>query len=208
MNAPVTLAVLQILTDAGEPGMLASGISRRFDYPAEIMKRAARVNSVLMVQQRQGHVRRGGLERSPYYHGTPVYRWYITPEGVAYLTDGGWDASVRRSVQQRGLKAAGKRALTEHRAEIVREATRRAEQAEGCRALRSQIVVWAHGEGLTWAAIGKVFGITRERARQIAVEPQSGRPHPCPRHGRDCLWKPSSGSLGALYSEWAQEESA
>jgi hypothetical protein len=45
----------------------------------------------------------------------------------------------------------------------------KAAQAGDSRAERDEIIIWAREQGMTWEAIGQLFGITRERARQVAA---------------------------------------
>lgn len=179
-GAPVTMEVLAALAEAGDKGLLAGEISRRFSRPENITARQARSNWVLRQQQSEGHVRRGGTEPTPFYHNTPCYRWHITDEGRDYLASGGWEGKAARNRARLGALAAEKAARRKRHAEMTRLVTEAASAVPpGCRARRDEVIIWARAEGLPLEWISALFGITRERARQIARR-TAKRPQACP----------------------------
>jgi hypothetical protein len=199
-GAPVTSAVLAALAGAGKAGLLAGEIRQLFSYPADTSRRQARVNCVLRQQELMGHVERLGKEPSPFYHNTPCYRWRITGAGQDYADTGGQAGRSARSHARRETSRADRIRRREEVAAAALEAIERAgEVPPGCRVRRDEVIIWARSRRLPLEWIAQLFGITRERARQIATgKPVRKRPQRC-----RC---PACGAqtLGELHRMWYQ----
>lgn len=179
-GAPITSAVLAVLAGAGEAGLPAGEIRRHFSYPPDNGARQRRINSVLRQQELLGHAERLGMEPSRLYHNTPCYRWRITDAGVAYLDSGGYAGQIARARARQELFSAERSAGQAERAELARQARERAAAVPpGCRARRDEVIIWARAAGLPLECIAELFGITRERVRQVALGRRAKRPRPC-----------------------------
>lgn len=159
---------LRELEAAGREGLLTGQLARRFamreSYGGSIQRLLAEANTLLITQERMGNVEKSqDMEPSAYYHRTPNRRWHITDHGRAYLAAGG-----RAGIAGR----AGKdREQGEARYREARERARHLLAAVPARDLRTRdaLICQLRDEGeLTFADIGELAGITRERARQIA----------------------------------------
>jgi hypothetical protein len=173
---PSALKVLELLAEADQAGLTGPDIARTFDEPAVLQSRLAHVNDVLRNFEASGKVRRRGVEPSLRYHHSPTVRWVVTPAGRAYLAAGGHGAAKRARLaraEAREQEARRLRALVlESRTRFGPDSPQHERLAES-RRLRA--------EGVTLEDIGGIFGVTRERIRQllagIRVPPcQCGRP--------------------------------
>jgi len=187
---PNTRRVLELLAEAGGEGTRGPDIARHFTVNPPVMpslgdlgpgsqslqRRLAWTNQILDRLALHGYVYKGGTEPSPYYHRVPAHRWFITGGGVQYLADG--LAEGRRRVR-REREAAEAARLAEHRKRLDDLLTQAyvendPEKTPACE--RERVIRKLRGEGCTLQDIGDVFGITRERVRQILV---GLRTHPC-----------------------------
>jgi hypothetical protein len=180
---PSVLGILERLDAAGATGMLSKDLALSFRLrPRGLHATQVEVNTCLDKLCQAGRVLRGGLEPSPYYHGSPAFRWYITPAGTAHLKAGGLKgkAAARRAVQARSQdardQAARQRADAEARARVRVQSL-----APGCTRERNEVIRELRATGLTLAFIGALLGITRERTRQVLASIRVRQPCRCPR---------------------------
>jgi hypothetical protein len=125
-------------------------------------------------------VRRGGKEPTPYYNNVPVYRWYITPEGVEYLA-AGMAAGIRAARVARAKQAEAQRREARRRADdLITQAYIDCDPRTISKCEREQVIRELRSAGCTLDAIGGVFGVTRERVRQILTGYKT-TPCTCPR---------------------------
>jgi len=162
-DKPVTSKVLAILAAAGDAGILAGDIARQFTYPEDLSRRNVKVNNILRTLAGSGRARKADREeRSPHYRNTPVYRWWITAAGLRYLASGLRPDQVLAAEAGRASRAADRR----RHAKLI--AAARAEHGKGePDHVREQVITELREQGCSWIAIGTVYGISRERARQI-----------------------------------------
>lgn len=178
---PSARRALELLKEAGEEGMLGSVLARHFTIkdphmPSQermskksqnLQRRLAWTNQILDRFLLYGYARRGPMEPSPYYHLVPVYRWFVTPEGVDFLA-GGMGAGARaRRVAAAQRAAATQRARRVRQGELITAAYVKYDPASTYVCERNSAILELRDAGCTLAEIGGVFGITRERARQI-----------------------------------------
>lgn len=180
---PSSRRVLELLKEAGEEGMLGGVLTRHFtipdpDMPSQqhlrkrsqnLQRRMAWTNQILDRFLLHGFVRRGQSEPSPYYHLVPVYRWFVTPEGVEYLAAGmGPGIRAARAAEARWW-AERYRSERKQADDLVTRAYLRYDPATTYPCEREKAIREMRDAGCTLAEIGGVFGITRERTRQILV---------------------------------------
>jgi Sigma-70, region 4 len=192
---PNTRRVLEILAGAGSEGIRGPDIARYFTIPdpdmpslsrvgnrsQNIQRRLAWVNQILERFELHDHARRGGKEPSPYYHRVPAFRWFITADGVQFLADG--LAEGRRRMRDE-RDAAERLRLIEHRkrlADLLTQAYVENDPVTTPACERERVIRKLRDEGCTLQDIGDVFGVTRERVRQIY---RGINVHPCQCH--DC----------------------
>jgi len=180
---PNSRRVMEILKEVGDGGILGGVLARHFTIPdphmpsmeklanrsQNLQRRLAWTNQILDRFLLHGYARRGPAEPSPYYHAVPAYRWFITPEGVAFLA-GGMDAGARaRRVSAAQREAEAKRAARRHADDLVTQAYVTYDPSSTYQCEREKVIRELRAAGCTLAEIGGVFGITRERTRQILV---------------------------------------
>ena len=121
------------------------------------------MNNILRTLAGSGRARKADREeRSPHYRNTPVYRWWITAAGLRYLASGLRPDQVLAAEAGRASRAADRR----RHAKLI--AAARAEHGKGePDHVREQVITELREQGCSWIAIGTVYGISRERARQI-----------------------------------------
>lgn len=191
---PTSKGVLEVLKEAGEEGMRGPDIARHFnvDYPgmpsvAHLshesqchQRRMTWTNQILERFKTNGWARKGGLEPSPYYNNVPAYRWFITPEGRGYLA-AGMAAGIREAQRFQHEREAVKLAAHRKRlADLLTEAYASTDPATTPKCERTRIMKHLREAGCTLQDIGDVFGVTRERARQL-IEDISPSVCTCPR---------------------------
>ena len=195
---PNTRRVLALLAEAGSAGMRGSDIARHFTIPdphmpsmgklgnrsQSIQRRLAWTNQILERFELHDHARRGGKEPSPYYHNVPVYRWFITPGGVQFLGDG--LAEGRRKMRRDREEAERVRLEAFHKqlADLLTQAYAENDPVTTPQCEREQVMRKLRDAGCTLQDIGDVFGVTRERVRQI-IHGLNVNPCQCP----DCTDK-------------------
>jgi hypothetical protein len=173
---PSALKVLELLAEAGPGGRTGSDIAHLFDEPTDLLRRLTHVNYVLRNFEASGRARRGDEEPSPRYQHSPTVRWFVTPAGRKYLAAGGHGAVKRARLARAADQAREAQRL---RALVLESRTRfgpdspQHERLAESRRLRA--------EGVTLEDIGGIFGVTRERIRQLLAgikvpECQCGRP--------------------------------
>jgi hypothetical protein len=179
---PTGKVILRLLTDAGDAGELASVLARHFTAPLNQQRRNALTNHWLTRYQRHQYVRRSAVtEPSPVYKNTPVYRWFITDHGRAYLERGCVSelqqlrAELRAQDTQRmmHIHAVQLRALADGPALIAALPLK-------CLTRRTELVRALRRRYLTLEEIGQMMGVTRERIRQLEAGIDG---HQCP----DCV---------------------
>lgn len=158
--------VLEILKEAGDRGITGPDIARHFTHD-RLQRRMTIVNQILYRLLKHHRVVRGLKEPTVHYHNVPTYRWFITSAGVHYLAIG-MDAGIRR---QRREQAERQYAVEEAHRKLVSDALTEAydkydpETTDRCE--RDQVMRKLREQGCTLHDIGQVFGVTRERVRQI-----------------------------------------
>jgi len=179
---PSSRRVLELLKEAGEEGMLGGVIARHFTVPdphapsqaermtipaQNLQRRLAWTNQILARFARHGWARRGSKEPTPYYNNVPAYRWFVTPEGAEYLAAGmgpglraARAAFVRREAEQR------QKTLKRHD-DLITQAYVDYDPATIYKCEREKAIRELRAAGCTLEAVGGVFGLTRERIRQI-----------------------------------------
>jgi hypothetical protein len=194
-ETPNSRRVLELLKEAGDEGMLGGVLARHFTIPdphtpslqgkmaaasQNLQRRLAWTNQVLDRFLRHGFVRRGGKEPTPYYNNVPVYRWYITPEGVEYLA-AGMAAGIRAArIARAKLKAEQNREARRRADDLITQAYVDCDPSSIYKCEREKMIRELREAGCTLDAIGGVFGVTRERVRQILIG-YKALPCECPR---------------------------
>jgi hypothetical protein len=165
---PSVMGILGQLHEAGSRGRLSRELALSF-RPRQRGLHATQVevNTALAKLREAGHVRRGAPEPSPHYHHGPAFRWRITARGRAYFLAGGTSglAAAARAAREQHELARGEDAR--QRAAALERARQQAATALGCTRVRNQLIHELREAGLTLTLIGDLFGITRERARQV-----------------------------------------
>jgi len=166
---PSVRALLTALDAAGRDGLTTGDLARLFGNPVSLQRRLSHIGNELRRYRDSGYVLRSPQEEpSGYYRNTPVRRWFITPAGSAYLASGmkeGRIARARAAAAQREKERAARELRQE---QLLREAAD-AFPAGLCRCARDAEIRHLQAEGCTRPAIGAVYGINRERVRQIAA---------------------------------------
>ncbi len=160
---PSVMNVLAALHSAGDEGLTSGDIAEIYD-PGRSHGTINAVNNILYRYHDNGRVRRSGeMEHLDCITRTKVWRWYITPEGSAYYLQGGrpGQAALRRASKTSKRNAALRRRDIIHKA-ITDGYGRHTPPEE-----RRRVVAQLYAQGLNKNEISIVFGITRERVRQI-----------------------------------------
>jgi len=127
---------------------------------------AVRVNAILDVEQRRGHVARAGFTRSN-YKNVHAFLWKITPAGQAWLEAEPW-TQRGRNLSARKARAIRNRAWDSALIEYLdREARAHDWSHETPAAERKAAICQMRAMGCTLQAIADVFGITGEYVRLI-----------------------------------------
>ena len=136
---------------------------------ANLQRRMAWVNQILDRMLRRGFVTRR-MDRSPYYHQVPAHRWWITEAGAEFLAAGLWAGlRAKRFEEQRRWAELG--AARRRRAEdALTQAYTDYDPLTVCLNERTRAICRLRAEGCTLDSIGGVFGISRERVRQIIAD--------------------------------------
>lgn len=172
-------SVLTFLAQAGPGGAITTEIALAHDYPASYHQRSNRVSQVTLQLAREGCAEPMGTERSPLYRGTPVSRWCLTPAGMARQEAGATreQAAARSTALQGEIArslAARTGALAAVQAEIA-ELVRDGGLAAVTKQYRAAAVRRLRAVPCTLTEIGQLFGLTRERVRQIETGPAAGQ---------------------------------
>lgn len=170
---PRTLAILDILAEAGENGVFASDIARHFKEPETQQRRNSAVNQFLHTLSHKGRVRRSDeIMPTTGYHNVPAFRWYITPAGMAYLQIGGREGieSLRREALRDAQRTSQER-LAERERALVNYLDITGPPVHGCQTWRYWAVRRLRSRLITLSEIGAIMGISRERVRQIESGP-------------------------------------
>lgn len=184
-NKPNPQRILELLKEAGEEGVLGPDLARQFTVPdptsfgrqlrgeistptANLQRRLAWVNQILHRMHRRGFVTRR-MDRSPHYRQVPAYRWWITESGVTFLAVGMWTGVRAARVEQRRRREEERASWQRHTNDLITQAYIDYDPATVCLYERTRIIGVLRAAGCTLESIGGVFGITRERVRQIAA---------------------------------------
>lgn len=160
---PAAKAVLTALHEAGPAGLQTGQLAKLFDEYS-MQRRLVRVGTILRVFAANGNARRTGPEPSVFKHGNIVYRWHITNEGSQYLATGMRPGSAVRTLARSQEAAAERQRELDRRTELL--ATSQPVFLHMCQ--RDAEIRHLRAEGVLLQDIGDLWGITRERARQIA----------------------------------------
>lgn len=193
---PSPRRVLELLKEAGEEGMLGAVLARHFTVPdphmpshaakkmgsrsQNLQRRLAWTNQILDRFLTHGWARRGTMEPTPYYNNVPAYRWYVTPHGVEYLA-AGMSEGLRAAKRETDRRMAEQRLATLKRREnLITQAYIDYDPHSIYKCEREKAIRELRAAGCTLDAVGGVFGLTRERVRQIMVGYKTGTCK-CPR---------------------------
>lgn len=127
---------------------------------------AVRVNAILDVERRRGHVSREGYAESS-YHNVRAFLWKITPAGQAWLEEGSWEQRGKVTAERKArwaLRSAQSSALIEY---LDREARAHGWGMDTPVPERKAAIQAMHEVGCTLQSIADVFGISREYVRLI-----------------------------------------
>lgn len=179
--APSARVILQLLHEAGPGGITGTDMARCFTRPARLDRRLCWVYGQLTAFWAAGYACRAqAREPSPHYHHAPVWRWFITAEGSAHLA-----RELRPPAAFERASRTAERALERERAAVLLAVAARqygpSRYGQGippCE--RNRVIAELRSQGCTYAAIGDIFGITRERVRQV-VQGIYVTPCTCPR---------------------------
>lgn len=139
-----------------------------------LQRRMVVVNQILSRNRAHARVIRGPLEPTKYYHRVPTYRWFITPAGVEYLAMGLNEGIRAAQIEEQARQQA---AMMMHRrklADMLTEAYFAHDPETTARCERERVIHELRRAGCTLHDIGGVFGITRERVRQILIGRKPG----------------------------------
>jgi len=176
------MGVLEALYAAGDKGLLAGDMTLLFrPRPRGRNATHIEVNTSLGHLHKAGRVQRSECkERSPYYHGTPAWRWRITPEGRAYYDSGGREGQIGTQRDRLARQAAEQRAASGQLLDAMEAAVQRVKSLTPlCYRDRNALICELRDSGLPLEFIGGLFGISRERARQVAAGIHVGRRCKC-----------------------------
>ncbi len=182
-ETPNSRRVLEMLKEAGDEGVIGGVLARHFtiDDPhmpslikkrmsapsQNLQRRLAWTNQILDRFLRHGWVRRGEKEPTPFYNNVPVYRWYITPEGLEYLA-AGMSAGIRAARIEHARRLAEQRmSANKHADDMITQAYVDYDPHTIHKCERKKAIMELRAAGCTLDSIGGVFGLTRERIRQI-----------------------------------------
>src|SRR5277367_995558 len=164
---PRTLTVLRVLADAGDTGILAPDIAYRFNKPLSQQRRNSVVNQILIRHGIRGHAFRVSA-RSFRYHNVQTYRWFITDTGNKYLESGGYHAAIADIRRDAAITAQEREQRLIRRQLVLKAAPALVAQLPpGCNKSRAELIIKLYDQGLVMEEIGQLFGLTRERIRQI-----------------------------------------
>jgi hypothetical protein len=183
--------VLGILREAGGTGITGPEIARQFTHDT-LQRRMCVVNQVLYRLRHRQRVIRGPKEPTKYYHRVPTYRWFITPAGVHYLATGMEKGARQARWEQAERKRAELAEYRRHLADLLTEAYDRIDPQTAPKCERERVMRELRTAGCTLESIGEVFGVTRERVRQV-LNRQNVTPCRCGR----CAAQPGDGCSGA-----------
>lgn len=192
---PNSRRVMELLKEAGEEGMLGAVLARHFTIPdphmpsqatrmssrsQNLQRRLAWTNQILDRFLYHEYARRGPTEPTPYYNNVPVYRWFVTPKGVEYLA-AGMGAGIRAAKREAEQRAAEQHLKTmKRREDLITQAYVDYDPHSIYKCEREKAIRELRAAGCTLEAVGGVFGLTRERVRQIMVGYKAGS-CTCPR---------------------------
>lgn len=180
---PNTRGVMEILAAAGDEGVIGPVVGRSFtlvydkDDPVHgylndnqlqnLQRRLNWSNQILHRLWSQGNAERGGREASPFYHQVPTYRWFITDKGREFLAGGLAEGRRERREAEKQVKARLRAERARTVARLVTEAYEKYDPERTPACERNQAIRDLRGSGATLDAVAGVFGLTRERVRQI-----------------------------------------
>jgi hypothetical protein len=169
-------SVLAFLDGAGEAGATTTEIALAHDYPVSYHQRSNRVSQVMLVLRNRGWAEPAGLDRSPLYRHNPVNRWRVTAAGEAAYAEDKAAAQARdqarraAAARREAALAAGDGPRAEALAAARREIARQRDSAGGITpAWRAAKIIELRQVPCTLDEIGQLFGLTKERVRQIEM---------------------------------------
>lgn len=177
-------SVLAFLDEAGPDGATTTTIAQAFDLPVTHQKRSNRASQVLRELGGRDWAVKTGTEPSPLYRNTPVSRWRITDAGHRAVVAAGPDRDSRLPrmafLDEEAAVHAEKR--REAMAGACETIAKRYQTGIGItRCFRRTMILDLRTVPCTLAEIGELFGIQRERTRQIEM----GLERPCA--CRECI---------------------
>lgn len=176
-----TTAALRLLVQAGEAGLTATEIAVQFTLPVRYWARSNRVSQIMRNLETRGYVRPGkrepttryGMRDLPGYAGAPVRRWYATEAGAERIAM--LDRIAARRAEHERLIADTARQRAAALASIGRELAARTAAGTVTKHWRRAVIAELRQVPCSLQEIGTLFGISRERVRQI----EAGREDPC-----------------------------
>lgn len=176
-----TTAALRLLVQAGEAGLTATDIAVQFTLPARYWARSNRVSQIMRNLEARGYVRPGRREPTtrygerdlPGYAGAPVRRWYATEAGAERIAM--LDRVAARRAEHERLAAEHEKRRAAALAGVVSELAARTAAGTVTKHWRRTTIAELRQVPCSLQEIGTLFGISRERVRQI----EAGREDPC-----------------------------
>lgn len=164
------MGIMRLLHEAGPRGLLTQDMAKTFRQ-RERHRSATHieVNTALYKLREYGRAQRSRyMEPSPYYHNTPCWRWRITSAGSAYYLAGGYQGQLAIAREERRQRDKARRELAVRRLEAIASSAGKASKlTPGCTRERDELIRELREAGMTLESIGDLFGITRERTRQV-----------------------------------------
>lgn len=172
--------VMELLAEAGDGGLTTTEMALEFTSPQNYQMRSNRVSQIMRKKEVEGLTRRGEQEGSPLWRNQPVYRWYATPQAAAYLAEGTREQKAARKAEAEVEAFTLRLSQAEHRQDLLAAARSVVLSGPVTKCWRYRTVMELREEGCILSRIGEVFGLTKERVRQIeAGVKDSCRCHDC-----------------------------
>lgn len=194
-------SALGFLAQAGPDGATTTQIAQAFSHPPSHHQRSNRASQIMRQLAAKSAAEHVGDEPSPLYRHTPVSRWRVTAAGIARYQAGSARRGLRDQARadraetgevRQNAAARREKAITAAREELVGViASGRSLSVTRC--WRARVIGKLRAAGCTLAETGELFGLQRERIRQI----EAGQERPCACRacitGQDATAPPASG---------------